>query len=93
MIGVTEQAKQELKKILSTNTEEPEACLRITYDDQGHFDIAIDMEREGDQAIEHEGSKLIVVEKEVADSLPGITIDIESTPEGNSFIINNGSES
>ncbi len=93
MIGVTEQAKQELKKILAANTEEPEACLRITSDDQGQFGLAIDKEREGDQAIEHEGSKLLVAEKEIADSLQGVTMDVEGTPEGNKFVITGESES
>ena len=92
MIGVTEQAKQELKKILSANTEEPDACLRITSDDQGQFGLAIDMEREGDQTIEHEGLKLLVAEKEIADSLQGITMDIEGTPEGNKFVITGDTE-
>ena len=93
MIGVTEQAKQELKKILAANTEEPEACLRITSDDKGLFGLAIDMEREGDQVIEHEGSKLLVAEKEIANELQGVTMDIEGTPDGNKFVITGESES
>jgi len=45
------------------------------------------MERDGDQAIEHEGLKLILAEKELADTLQGITIDVEDTPEGTKLVI------
>jgi Fe-S cluster assembly iron-binding protein IscA len=42
MIGVTERAKQELKKMLAANTDEPESCLRLTANEQGQLGLAID---------------------------------------------------
>jgi len=87
MIEVTERAREELNKILTANTDKPEACLRLTANDQGQLGLAIDEERDGDQAVEHEGSKLLLVEKDLADSLQGITIDIEDTPEGARLVI------
>jgi len=87
MIGVAERARQELKKILTANTGEPEACLRLSANDQGQLGLAIDKERQGDQAIEHEGSKLLLVEKNLAATLQGITIGVEDTPEGAKLVI------
>ena len=87
MIGVTERARQELKRILTANTDKPEACLRLTANEEGQLGLAIDMERQGDQAVEHEDSKVLVVERELADTLQGITIDVEETPEGARFVI------
>ena len=92
MIAATEPAKQELKKILNANTDEAEACFRLTADEGGQLRLAIDMESDGDQTIEHEGLKLLVAEKEIADSLQGITMDIEGTPEGNKFVITGDTE-
>jgi Fe-S cluster assembly iron-binding protein IscA len=87
MLEVTERAKQELKKILSANTDEPSACLRLTANEQGQLGLSIDVERDGDQAIEHEDSKVLLVEKELADALEGITIDAEDTPEGTKLVV------
>jgi Fe-S cluster assembly iron-binding protein IscA len=87
MIGVTERARQELKRILEANTDKPEACLRLTANDQGQLGLAIDVERQGDQAIEHDDSKVLLVEKDLADTLQGITIDVEDTPEGARLVI------
>jgi len=91
MIGVTERARQELKRILTANTDKPEACLRLTANDQGQLGLAIDTERQGDQAVEHEDSKVLLVEKELADTLQGITIDVEDTPEGARLVISSES--
>ena len=92
MVGATERAKQELKRILNDNTDKPEACLRLTANDQGQLGLAIDVERQGDQAIEHEDSKVLLVEKNLADTLQGITIDAEDTPEGTKLVIRTTSE-
>ena len=93
MVVVTESARQELKRILTNNTDELEACLRLIANDQGQLGLAMDMEREGDQVVEHEDSKVLVVEKELADRLQGITMDFVDTPEGGSLAIHSESES
>jgi len=83
---VTERAKQELKKILTANTDKSEACLRLVTNEGGQLGLTIDVERDGDQTIEHENSKLLLTEKELADTLQGITIDVEETPEGTKLV-------
>ena len=87
MIGATERARQELQRILNANTDKPEACLRLTANEQRQLGLAIDVEKEEDQAIEHEGSKVLLVEKNLADTLQGITIDVEDTPQGAKLVI------
>lgn len=93
MIRVTEGAKQEFKKMLTANTDDPEACLRISADEQRGIGVAIDKEKDGDRVVEHEGSKLLLVEKAVAYTLQGITIDVKDTPEGAKLVITDESES
>lgn len=48
VIGATVRAKQELKRILTDNTDEPDAYLRLSANEQGQLGLAIDKEREGD---------------------------------------------
>ena len=91
MVEVIECARQELKRILTVNTEEPEACLRLTVNDQGQLGLAIDVEKQGDQAVEHEDSKVLLVENDLSDTLQGITIDVEDTPEGARLVISSKS--
>lgn len=93
MVVVTDGAKQELKRMLAANTEEPEACLRLIANDQGQLGLAIDVERQDDQIVEHEDSKVLVVEKELADTLQEITMDIVDTPEGARLAIHGEPES
>ena len=87
MIEISERARQELKDILESNTDEAGACLRLIAADQGQLGLAIDMERQGDQVVEHEDQKLLVVEKDLADSLQGITMDVQDSPEGSRLVI------
>ena len=82
MIGVTERAKQELKRILSDNVDDPQAVLRLTATSEGKLGLGIDVESPGDEVVEHEGSKVLVVEEGLASSLQGLTLDVEDTAEG-----------
>lgn len=87
MIDVTERAKQELKRILTENVDEPLAGLRLTTGESGQLGLGIDIETVGDQVVEHEGSKVLIVEKELATGLKGVTLDVEDTTEGPKLII------
>jgi hypothetical protein len=82
MVGVTERAKQELKNILNANVDNPLARLRLAADDQERIGLAVDVEQPGDHVVEHEGSGIMVAEEGLADSLTGITLDVQDTPEG-----------
>ena len=82
MIGVTELAKQELKRMLSDKVDNPLAGWRLTLGDEGRLQLAMDVEMHGDHVVEHEGSKVLMVEPLLAESLEGETIDVVDTPEG-----------
>ena len=87
MIGVTDRAKQELKKLLANNVDNPLAGLRLTTNESQQLGLGIDIEREDDQVVEHDGSKVLIVEKELADSLIEVSLDVEDTPEGPKLVI------
>ena len=82
MIGVTERAKQELKRVLSDKVDDPQAVLRLTATGEGKLGLGIDIESPGDEVVEHEGSKVLLVEKGLASSLQGLTLDVQDTAEG-----------
>jgi len=87
MVGVTEAGLVELKRILDEHTDNKQAGLRLTTDQSGTLGLTIDVETAEDQVLEHEGSKLLIIEQNLADSLEGVTIDVDETPEGNRLVL------
>jgi len=76
MIGVTERAKKELKRVLTDNVDHPEACLRLRTNDEGKLGLGIDIEKPGDKVVEYEGSRVLVVTQGLADKLNDLLIDV-----------------
>lgn len=87
MIGVTEEAKKELSKVLADKVDHPEACLRLRVDGDGNLGLGIDIEMPEDRIVEYQGATILVVNPDLADSLTNIAIDIEDSDEGNQLVI------
>jgi len=87
MINITERAKQELRKILSEKVDWPGARLRLMDRGQGKLGLGLDMEALGDQVVEYEGIKVLIVEPALATNLKGITLDVDDTPNGAELVI------
>lgn len=87
MIGVTERAKKELSEILKNNVDHPGACLRLKTNEQGQLGLGIDIKMPDDEVIEYEGADLLLVERELADSLQDIAIDVVDNDEGSQLVI------
>ncbi|MBA7530585.1 hypothetical protein ES705_22793 [subsurface metagenome] len=87
MIDVTERARQELKRILSRKVDMPQARLRLIANDHGGLGLGIDIEAPGDQVVECEGSKVLIVEPRLAANLKGVTLDVDDNSEGAELVI------
>ena len=87
MITVTEEAKVLLKNILLTKVDNYFACLRLTSPEKGQLGLGVDIERPGDEAVEYEGGKLLLVERELSARLSKVILDTEKTPEGPELVI------
>ena len=87
MINVTARAKQELKRILTATVDMPQARLRLMSREEGKLGLGIDIEAPGDMFVEHDGATVLVVDDKLAMSLKGVTLDIDSTPEGAMLVI------
>ena len=91
MLVITESARQELRKILSSSVDNSYALLRLMDRGKGRLGLGIDIELPGDEVIEYEGSALLLVERKLARNLKGVTIDTDDTAEGTQIVIHKAS--
>jgi len=88
MVTVTEAAREELLLILeSAATQEPGVGLRMVPGRQGNIGLVLDTEKEGDQVVEHEGAKVLLVDEEVSKALKGWIVDYQDHPEGRRLVV------
>jgi len=87
MINVTGRAHKELERILTSSTDNWYARLRLISGGHGCLELGIDIEMPGDEVVGHEGSGLLVVKQELADSLDGFILDFEDTGRGTQLVL------
>lgn len=84
-LTVTERAAEALKETLNGVDHEAGEVLRLVpgaQDPKGQLALALDRARDGDQVVEHEGAAVLVVEKELSESLSASTLDAEEGLDG-----------
>ncbi len=88
MVTVTERAKDAL---LSMKEAEdvglPEVGLRLAREPSGQFGLVPDMSKPGDQVVEHQGSKVLLIGSEFSADLAGMVIDCHAAPEGTELVL------
>ena len=82
MLNVTESAKQMLKDLLVANTDKPEFGLRLVASESGQLTLVLGQEKEGDQVIEYQGSKVLLLDGETSIFLDEKRLDGQDTPQG-----------
>lgn len=82
VITVTERAKEELKAILIASEADSDEGLRLLPSPDGRFVLALDSELLGDQVVEYEGYKVLLVGIEYFKILDGKTVDCQDTQHG-----------
>jgi Fe-S cluster assembly iron-binding protein IscA len=87
MLTVTENAREVLKEILSANSNDPEMGLRLIIDGDNQIKMALGAEEQGDQVIEHDGTKVLMVPSALITVFEGITIDAEETDDGPKLVV------
>lgn len=87
MLTVTESAKQLLKETLQAHTDDLEVGLRLSPGEPGQLGLVLDGEAEGDQVVEHEGAKVLLVASELAPAVDGVTLDIQDTADGPKLVV------
>jgi len=87
VISVTEHAKQVLKSILIDMEADPDEGLRLLPSPKGEFVLALDSPLSGDQVVEYEGLKVLLIGVEYYKFLNGKTVDYEETEDGEVLLV------
>lgn len=87
MITVTERAKEELEAILLSHEAEADEGLRLLPSPDGRFALMLDTELSGDQVVEYEGSKVLLIGLEYLKILDGKTVDCHDTEDGTVLLV------
>jgi len=89
MLTVTPLAAEKLKEAIQAKTTDPEVCIRLipSPSKPNQLEMALDKERQGDQVVESEGVKILLLSPELASVLEGMVIDCQETPQGVHFTI------
>ena len=82
MVTVTERAKEELKAILIASRADPDEGLRLLPRSDGRFELVLDAELPGDQVVEYQGYKVLLIGIEYLRILYGKTVDCQARKDG-----------
>ena len=87
VLTVTALAVEKLKEAIRTQTTDPEIGIRLmpSPSKPDQFEMTLDKEKEGDQVVESEGLKILLLRSELAPALEGMVIDCLETPQGVRF--------
>jgi Fe-S cluster assembly iron-binding protein IscA len=103
MIDVTASAMDELKAIrekgkvscidefkeIAYGADESDIALRLVPTQTGHLALILDVYHKGDTFVEHEGTKVLLIDAELIDVVDGLRFDCIETPEGRRLEISN----
>ena len=85
-MDITDNAKQELKRILGTYNLQPNQGFRLatppSWEGEGDFGIVVDEERDGDHLEEMDGLKLLMIDPLLQERLTKTEMDFKDTPDG-----------
>lgn len=91
MVTVTDKAKEELRRIVETSSLDTGKYLRLAtspvWTGEGDFGVVIDEERSGDQVLDLEGTKLLLVDPDLAEPLSNAVLDFKETSGGARFTL------
>jgi Fe-S cluster assembly iron-binding protein IscA len=90
MVTVTERAKEKLKELLQSETDDSSVSLRLTTAPSGQFGIVPDRERDDDHIVEHQGSPVLLVGQEMANTIGDATIDYDESRPDPRFVMKQG---
>jgi Fe-S cluster assembly iron-binding protein IscA len=81
MLNITEAAGGYLSKVLDDANATPETAVRLVVQSSG-LTAALDTERPGDAAIDHDGRKVLLLDAQASQVLADRTLDMQPTEEG-----------
>jgi Fe-S cluster assembly iron-binding protein IscA len=87
MVTVTASAAEKIRGDLQAAATDPEVAIRLIPSPTApnQIQMILDKEKEGDQVVESEGVKILLLDSEIAPALEGMVIDYEESPQGGKF--------
>jgi Fe-S cluster assembly iron-binding protein IscA len=86
MLQITDQAKEELKRLLERKVDWPGARLRLLERNGGALGLGVDIQSGNDKVVEYEGGPLLVVESNLEERI-NVLLDVDATEEGPELVI------
>lgn len=85
MLKVTQEAAQEMKKVLQSKRIPRGSCLRLAKKSTQGLGFYVDIERPDDQVVFCGETKVLVLSDELSSVLKGVVMDVEATKKGFHF--------
>jgi hypothetical protein len=82
VVRVTERAAEELRRRLLAETSDPEVGVRLLPAPGGTFVLILGTELSGDEVVEYQGSKVLLIGIEYTRAFGSLTVDCYDAPEG-----------
>jgi Fe-S cluster assembly iron-binding protein IscA len=87
MVKVTDKAKEELKKLLLSRTDDHESGIRLLYGSVGQFGLGLSREKDGDEVVYSDGLKVLMIGNKFTRLLDGVTFDVENNVNKREFVM------
>ncbi|MGH7268735.1 MAG: hypothetical protein ACREMB_28290 [Candidatus Rokuibacteriota bacterium] len=87
MVVVTDRAKQHLKAAVLPQIDQPGVTVRLAPTGPDTLGLVPDQEKEGEQAVEHDGTTVLLIEGQLAEQLGDAVIDCTDTPAGEQLTV------
>ena len=89
MLTVTALAREKMKEAIQAEATDPEVGFRLipSPSSPNQLKMVLDKEKEGDQIVESEGVKILLLSPEVVPRLKGMVIDYQETSQGGGYTI------
>lgn len=92
MVAVTKRAAQQLREMLAANATDPKQLVRLDADHHGFF-LRPDLQQEGDDVLESEGSAILLIAPKLNSAFADATVDCVDTPLGPRLTVLKGNDS
>ena len=87
MLQLTPAAANHLNILLSTKVTSAEAAVRIFRDPAGDLQLRADMPKSDDVGFEFQGRTVLILDKQLSESLNDCVLDVASTPQGQTLAL------
>jgi len=82
MLQLTPAAANHLNTLLSANVTSAQAAVRIFRGASGELQLRADMPSSDDVGFDYEGRTVLIVDKQLSETLDNCVLDVAPTPQG-----------